>query len=579
MDKPKISVIMAAYNKSRHIKEAIDSILQQTMQDFELVVVDDASTDDTDAIVRSICDPRIVLLQNTENSGPAPTRNKAVAAARGEYLAIMDADDVALPDRIEKEADFLDHHPEYGLIGSAFYHIDDNGARLGLVKVLTEDRDLREGLKRQNWFGHSTVLIRKSVFDDMGGYDTTFRYSHDYELIIRVAEKYKVANLSEPLCLWRSSPGNISYAKANEQKLFSEKARMSAMQRLCSKAKGTAAPDRIEMREPPLVSVIVPTHNRPELLGRTLQSILNQTYPHYEILVVNDAGAPVEGIVSAMNTKNTIMYLRHKKNAGLAAARNTGIRAARGSHIGYLDDDDIFYPDHLETLVDCLVRNKQKAAYADSVMACQKLVNGVWETHDRRLVFSTDFDNDLIFIRNLFPVLCIVHEKTCLDYTGMFDETLPTHEDWDLWIRLSRHVSLCHVQKVTSEYIRRDGAGGQMTTAQQGSFCETRKRIFAKYRHLVAQRPDILRQQEAELQIWDPERRKKTEQVDKLKGLLADITAHVEKGDFNLALACYENNRNRFPKTMVEMEQIDLLMARVRAIKERSSTGVKSGPV
>jgi O-antigen biosynthesis protein len=565
MADPKISVIMAAFNKSRHIREAIESILRQTMKDFELIVVDDVSTDDTVSVIKSIDDPRIVLLQNDVNSGPAPTRNKAVAAARGEYLAIMDADDIAVPERFQKESDFLDLHPDYGLVGSAFYSIDENGARLGLTRVLTEDRDIREGLKKQNWFGHSTVMIRRAIFNEMGGYDTAFKYSHDYELMIRVAEKYKVANLNEPLCSWRSSPGNITNAKADEQKRFAEKARISALTRLSRKP--------ITVKEPPFVSVIVPTYNRPALLGRTLESILKQTYPHFEIVVVNDAGAPVEGIVTALNNANNIMYLRHKKNAGLAAARNTGIRAGRGSLIAYLDDDDIYYPDHLETLVDVLVKEKTRAAYADSLVACQKHVNGQWETYDRKLQFSTDFNSDLILIRNLFPVLCMIHEKTCLDEAGYFDESLTTHEDWDLWIRLSRICSPYHIKKVTSEYLRRDGSNEQMTTDPKSSFNETRKAIFTKYRPLIAHRPDLIRLQEIELASTDPQLRRQAMLVEQFKSFLTEISELVEKGDFEAAIRCYDNHRKEYPSSIPEIAQVDMLMQRVKAMKARA--GVK----
>jgi O-antigen biosynthesis protein len=566
MSDPKISVIMAAFNKSRYIKEAIESILSQTLRDFELIVVDDVSTDDTVAIVQSINDPRIVLLRNSENLGPAPTRNKAVAAARGEYLAIMDADDAALPERFRKEADFLDAHPDYGLVGSAFF-IQDHlpGSARRLQKVLTEDRDIREGLKKQNWFGHSTVMIRRSVFNELGGYDPAFRYSHDYELMIRVAEKYKVANLAEPLCIWRSSPNNITNAKAAEQKRFAELAKASAGTRLSVKSRDPL----ITVKEPPLVSVIVPTFNRPALLGRTLESILHQTYPHFEIIVVNDAGAPVEGIVSSLNTSDHIMYLRHKKNAGLSAARNTGIRAARGSHIAYLDDDDFFYPDHLETIVTYLAGAGARAAYADSYLAVQRQINGVWETCERKLVFSVDFNRDLLFVQNLFPVLCMVHEKSLIDEVGGFDETLSTHEDWDLWIRLCGKDTPHHIKKVTSEYTRRDNAGGQMTTDPQSSFNETRKTIYAKYRSLIAHRPDILLAQEWMLASSDPESQRRIAQVDRFKGFLTDISTLVEKGDLEGALRRYDAARSEFPADLPEIAQVDVLMQRVRAMKPR----------
>src|SRR3972149_702276 len=104
----------------------------------------------------------------------------------------------------------------------------------------------------------------------------------------------------------------------------------------------------------PLVSIIVPTWNRSEMLAEALKSIHNQTYPHFEIIVVNDGGMDVAGIISSLNTKNNIRYLVNERSRGAAAARNEGFRVAKGKYIAYLDDDDIYYPDHLATLVSFL---------------------------------------------------------------------------------------------------------------------------------------------------------------------------------------------------------------------------------
>lgn len=194
----------------------------------------------------------------------------------------------------------------------------------------------------------------------------------------------------------------------------------------------------------PTVSVILPTHNRPGLLYRALRSIEDQTFDDFEAVVVNDAGEDVRDIVAQFPFAR---YVAHKENRGLSAARNTGIRASSGRYIAYLDDDDIYYSDHLETLVEAL-ENGAMTAYSD---ADRMLPGG------RRVLFwSRDYDPVAIRHLNVTPVNCVMHHRDCLD-VGMFDEDLSGHEDWDLWIRMFEKYPPAHVKKVTCAVSFEDG--------------------------------------------------------------------------------------------------------------------------
>ncbi|WP_052263250.1 glycosyltransferase [Geobacter pickeringii] len=246
----------------------------------------------------------------------------------------------------------------------------------------------------------------------------------------------------------------------------------------------------------PLVSVIVPTHNRPDMLPDTLRSILAQSYPNIEIVVVNDAGEDVERLVKEVAP--TAVYLRHERNKGLAGARNTGIRHATGKYIAYLDDDDLFYPEHIETLVTFLEGSDCKVAYTDSYRAFQSQASGRYEVVRREIAHGIDFDYDRILVDNFVPVLCFMHEKGCIEESGYFDESLRRHEDWDLWIRMSRTFRFAHIPKVTCEFsCRVDGSG--MSTGTVPMFLVTRNAIYAKYRHLAT--PDVQRRQRAD--TWE----------------------------------------------------------------------------
>ena len=233
-----------------YIQEAIHSILKQTYPNFELLVVDDASTDETAGILSRHEDPRIKIITNPEILGPAGARNKALAAARGTYIAIMDADDVSLPHRLETQIRFLESYPDHALVGSYAYQIDEAGCHESIIELQTEDDAIRRCLIRGNNFVHGSVMVRREVLLRAGGYNEAFTYAHDYELWLRLIESCRVANLPEPLYCWRSSSAQISTAKRAEQESFAERARREAAERadaerrrtdgLCSEARSLA---------------------------------------------------------------------------------------------------------------------------------------------------------------------------------------------------------------------------------------------------------------------------------------------------------------------------------------------------
>jgi glycosyltransferase involved in cell wall biosynthesis/SAM-dependent methyltransferase len=242
---------------------------------------------------------------------------------------------------------------------------------------------------------------------------------------------------------------------------------------------------------PPLVSVILPTYNRPERLAAALRSVSSQTLTDYEIIVVNDAGCDVGAVVAPMQARQRIVCLRHEINKGIAAARNTGLAAARGKYIAYLDDDDVFYPDHLQTLVGFLEGHPGTVAYSDADCAFQEKINGQWATVRSQVMYSQDWDNDQILVDNFVPTLCFMHERACLEKTGPFDESLGRHEDWDLWIRLSRHFAFAHIPKVTCQFERRQDKSS-LSIQGYTPFLETMTRIHVRYAGFVHGRPELL---------------------------------------------------------------------------------------
>ncbi len=498
IDAPRISVVMSVYNGAAHLEEAIKSILEQTYANFEFIIVNDGSTDASGEILQKIDDCRIRVITNPSNLGLTKSLNIGSNAARGEYIARMDADDLSLPHRLERQLEFLEKNPDYALVGSSYYQIDEHGRIRSLIEVLTGDADLRAGLRQQNWFGHGSVMLRREALRQAGGYDEEFAYAQDYDLWLRLSEQFKLANLAEPLYCWRATASCLSHRQSREQEHFAGLARQKAAAR---EARPEGEVQEITASEGPLVSVIVPTYNRPDMLMATLESVLNQTYQPFEIIVVNDGGLEVENIAGWLNRQGNITYVRHDRNRGLAAARNTGIKLARGKYLAYLDDDDLFYPEHLETLVAALEGSHYRVAYTDAHRAHQVQEHGRYATVERDLPFSHDFHRDSLLVANQFPVLCLMHQKACLEEAGTFDESLTTHEDWDLWIRMALKEDFLHIKKITAEFSWRED-GSTMTSAKSADFFRTMQIIYDRYAPHLEGKPYVKEAQQKFLQQY-----------------------------------------------------------------------------
>jgi GT2 family glycosyltransferase len=236
----------------------------------------------------------------------------------------------------------------------------------------------------------------------------------------------------------------------------------------------------------PLVSVIIPTFNRPERLIEAVQSVLAQTYASIEILVINDGGCDVERLLTSLPGSESIQYLRIGQNRERSYARNMGLKLANGKYIAYLDDDDRYYPTHVETLASFLEHSDYLVAYSDAHRTLQVMEHGCYVKKAQDVPYSIDFNADLILRNNFIPMLSLMHAKSCIEHVGGFDETLSTHEDWDLVIRLSRCFSLHHIPSVTAEFTWR--TDGTSTTSQRPEdFQRTGKIIHERYRTYKSQ--------------------------------------------------------------------------------------------
>lgn len=207
---------MAVYNSADFVAEAIQSILDQTFTDFELVIVNDGSTDDSRSIIESFSDERIKLI-NQKNQGPVAARNRAIMDARGEFIAIMDADDIAMKERLKLEVDMMRSNINLGAVGSNYTAFDSTGEQW-TTNVFTHPNDLKTCMVLCNQFGHASVVFRKSVLDKVGLYSsTTGGIVEDYDLLIRVSHVAELANIEKPLLKWRKSADSITHSNLDKQ--------------------------------------------------------------------------------------------------------------------------------------------------------------------------------------------------------------------------------------------------------------------------------------------------------------------------------------------------------------------------
>lgn len=227
---PTVSVIMSVYNGETYLKDAVDSVLGQTYGDLEFIVINDGSEDKTADILASYGDCRMHVVHQ-ENRGLTKALNVALKHARGRYVARQDADDISAPDRLGKQVSFMESRQDVALAGSWALLIDEEGDVIGRLRYVTEPADICERIVNENPYAHGSIIARREALDEVGGYREKFRYAQDYDLLLRMSERRKIANIPEELYYLRHRADRVSIEKQGEQMAFAELARELAKKR------------------------------------------------------------------------------------------------------------------------------------------------------------------------------------------------------------------------------------------------------------------------------------------------------------------------------------------------------------
>jgi glycosyltransferase involved in cell wall biosynthesis len=209
LESPLVSIIMPVYNTEKYVAETIESILSQTYKNFEFIIVNDGSTDRTDEIISNFSDSRIKYIKCEKNLGIVDVLNKALTYTTGKYISRSDADDLSSPDKLKMEVEFLETHPEFGIVGTNYQFITHDGTKGRKIDLPETNEDITFAINFINPFMNSSILARAAVMKKFG-YEKSFEYAEDYRIWYQIAQESKCANLPVYSVLYRIHESNIS---------------------------------------------------------------------------------------------------------------------------------------------------------------------------------------------------------------------------------------------------------------------------------------------------------------------------------------------------------------------------------
>lgn len=216
--KKNISVIIPTYNRAHHLAKAVDSVFCQTYKPFEIIIVDDGSTDNTKQIVSDYADKVVYISQ--KNSGPSAARNRGIRAAQGDFIAFLDSDDAWAPEKLEKQVNLISESPKLGLIGTGYYNCDQNLENPTIHPSMKLAKTPREEILIRNLWPTPSLLIRKSCFEAVGLFNENMKFAEDWDMWVRISQIFPVATINEPLVMIRKHDQGLAGLNDNQEYNF-----------------------------------------------------------------------------------------------------------------------------------------------------------------------------------------------------------------------------------------------------------------------------------------------------------------------------------------------------------------------
>lgn len=489
MSLPLISIIITTYNYAHTVGTAIESALRQDYPNLEVLVLDNASTDDTEAVAgRFSSDPRLRYIRNPENIGMNPNHNKGLRESRGTYLSFLSADDFLMPHFISKSYRFLQENPDVDVLYTATYFVDEKERYIGTrqmggqpLTAYAGGRNELGGLLSEGcYMCFPTMLMNRALFERFGELDTTFKAA-DYEIVVRwAAEGVRFAYDPEPTCSVRlhatqqSAVANYGawggelreLANLIRKFVTGKPERVGGYEHAISRhleglqynatttlgvhldADATAAIDEARtiltqaverndregaVRRPTVVVIA----GHPGLLTDSLRSLIAQTHEDWEAIVVQPPGPSLAPLAASLDPRGRIRTAYLTVQSGEAVALNTSLRIANGDIFAFLRAGDRFEPGHLGRLL------AAARARADVLLAPVKLFveRAVSSPVDRELLTASTavYDDgaiDRIPLGPTTPLCALAFTRRAFDRAGPFNATLPQFPHWELLLRM-----------------------------------------------------------------------------------------------------------------------------------------------
>lgn len=509
-----VSIVIPCYNQACFLEEAVESVVAQSFNDWECIIVNDGSPDDTSNVARKLIaayPDKVIRLVEKDNGGLASARNAGIRVACGKYILPLDADDKLHPNFLKETVAILDTKPEYAIVyvdeqnfGNAS-HIHQKGVSELKTLMYVNIHDY-------------CSLYRRKVWQVAGGYSPAmYLGAEDWNFWVAAAKHgFKSYHLPLPLFLYRNRESTmVAETMANIQEvwahivfhhpeLYDHNQRMQARaniemmppknmgkldkvrQKHCTNtllnffavtAENAAQLQPLSMQ--PLVTVVIPTKDRPELLKHALSSIMAQDYPTWEAIVVNDGGASIKNMVESLDPRIRCLELRESFRQ--VVAKNLALRISKGEIVCYLDDDDMYFPCHLSTVVDALKNSGTPFVYTDAEYVLEELHGEDRVEKGRSRPYANiEYSKERLHVENFIPINTWGHRWNCLQKAGFFDESLTSLEDWELLLRFSRQFKLHHISKVTVE-VRQRITGGNVSSQRRPDFPRMFRIIYGKH--------------------------------------------------------------------------------------------------
>ena len=469
LQQPYISIIIPVYNALTYVKNCIKNIYQchqKTTITFEVIVVDNNSNSETKSWLQEAKEkyPNLKLITQEKNLGFGPAVNIGFNKSAGEYLVILNSDTIPSSNWLENLINAFQADEYLGIVSPVTNYVGEGNQidkdaidlpKKDIEKYAESIQDRYEIIYEPSRLVFFCVMIKRSVIDCIGNLDEGYIRGNfeddDYCLRARIAG-FKLGIVTNSFVYHHGSAtykkNRFDYSEffeRNRKRFYKKAARISV-------SKTLNTPRKIDPSPMPPISVIVRTVNRPGLLANALNSLLNQTLTDFEVVLVNDGGPDLDDLLESYNGRINISYVRNKDSHGRTNALNEGISESKGDWIAILDDDDIFYPWHLETMYTVAINQTRYNFFYGTYNHALINVESGNTPIEVLSVAPFEFSQRELMIGNHIPInTWFLNREIFRDFDG-FDPTFDVLEDYDFLLKISSKYEFKLVKKVIAEY-------------------------------------------------------------------------------------------------------------------------------